>query len=145
MDYVKSKIVNKKWRLSTVMKKYAILVFTLFFQCEKSDIAMEEIYGDWRWVQSSGGFANIIYEASNPDQRVVSFGQDGTFKMVYNKQEIVYTTFSIALEKSISHSEKVEVINYANQAIRQSFTIKNDSLTLFDEVYDGFTHLYLRK
>jgi hypothetical protein len=74
------------------------------------------------------------------------FDSKGNFSLIQNGKTTISARYELRNGKSITSTELVPMIVFPNEdAMNMSYSIKNDSLFLFDEVYDGFGHTYVRK
>jgi hypothetical protein len=106
------------------MRIFALLFWLLLMGCEAENANLA-IVGNWKWVQSKGGIAGLTIKPSEADQREL---------------------YELKNAKSITSMELLPMIVFPNEdTMNMSYTIKNDSLFLIDEVYDGFGHTYFRK
>jgi hypothetical protein len=116
----------------------------LLISCQ-TEAHAPEIIGHWNWVKTQGGFGGISIWAKRPDEKTLVFGRDGIMKILENGKVKQSVEFTLGNEKSITSTRPLPTIKFADQAsINLSYQIKKDSLFLTEEVYDGFTHTYVR-
>jgi hypothetical protein len=112
-------------------------------EAENANLA---IVGNWKWVQSKGGIAGLTIKPSEADQREMIFDSKGNFSLIKSVKITISAPYELKNAKSITSTELVPMIVFPNgDTMNMSYTIKNDSLFLFEEVYDGFGHTYVRK
>jgi hypothetical protein len=127
------------------MRIFALLFWFLLMGCEAEN-ANPAIVGNWKWVQSKGGIAGLTIKPSEADQREMIFDSKGNFSLIQNGETTISALYELKNAKSITSMELLPMIVFPNEDImNMSYTIKNDSLFLIDEVYDGFGHTYFRK
>ena len=106
----------------------------------------EKLFGKWRFVSSSGGFAgtgNTSYSSND----VYEYKENGTFSHYEGNQLIDQSSFSLQLGPSITSQTDQLLIYYggASQQMTQSCQIHHDTLMLSDEVYDGFQYVFVKQ
>ena len=127
------------------MRIFALLFCLLLMGCEAEN-ANPAIVGNWKWVQSKGGIAGLTIKPSEADQRDMIFDSKGNFSLIKSGKITISAPYELKNAKSITSTELVPMIVFPNgDTMNMSYTIKNDSLFLFDEVYDGFGHTYVKK
>jgi hypothetical protein len=127
------------------MRIFALLFCLLLMGCEAEN-ANPAIVGNWKWVQSKGGIAGLTIKPSEADQREMIFDSKGNFSLIQSGKTTISALYELKNAKSITSMELLPMILFPNgDTMNMSYTIKNDSLFLIDEVYDGFGHTYFRK
>jgi hypothetical protein len=133
------------------MKFSAFLLFGVFilYSCHDETRIMEkentpELFSTWNWQISTGGIAGISYTPESTGEQIkIEFSPDFMYREYVNGQLVFETEFQITRAESIYQTEPAWVIKYNDRSVNQSYEIRdNNSLTLFDEVYDGFVHEY---
>lgn len=133
------------------MKKTILLslLAVLLFGCGKintPNAEAEKLFGKWRFVSSSGGFAgtgNTSYSSND----VYEYKENGTFSHYEGNQLIDQSSFSLQLGPSITSQTDQLLIHYGgvSQQMTQSFQIHHDTLMLSDEVFDGFQYVFVKQ
>ena len=133
------------------MKKTILLslLAVLIFSCGKIDTPnaeAEKLFGKWRFVSSSGGFAgtgNTSYSSND----VYEYKENGTFSHYQGNQLIDQSSFSLQLGPSIFSQTAQLLIHYGGLSpqLSQSFVIDQDTLFLSEEVYDGFQYVFVKQ
>ena len=133
------------------MKKTILLslLAVLIFSCGKIDTPnaeAEKIFGKWRFVSSSGGFAgtgNTSYSSND----VYEYKENGTFSHYQGNQLIDQSSFSLQLGPSIFSQTDQLLIHFGGLSpqLSQSFVIDQDTLFLSEEVYDGFQYVFVKQ
>jgi hypothetical protein len=133
------------------MKKTILLslLAVLIFSCGKIDTPnaeAEKLFGKWRFVSSSGGFAgtgNTSYSSND----VYEYKENGTFSHYQGNQLIDQSSFSLQLGPSIFSQTDQLLIHYGGLSpqLSQSFVIDQDTLFLSEEVYDGFQYVFVKQ
>lgn len=123
------------------------LLAVLLFGCGKintPNAESEKIFGTWRFVYSSGGFSgagNSSYDAAD----TYEYEENGTFSHRKGGQLLDQMSFSLQLGPSISSQTDQLLIQYGVVGYKQSFQISNDTLSLSDEVFDGFQYVFVKQ
>ena len=133
------------------MKKTILLslLAVLIFSCGKIDTPnaeAEKLFGKWRFVSSSGGFAgtgNTSYSSND----VYEYKENGTFSHYQGNQLIDQSSFSLQLGPSIFSQTDQLLIHFGGLSpqLSQSFVIEQDTLFLSEEVYDGFQYVFVKQ
>ena len=133
------------------MKKTILLslLAVLIFSCGKIDTPnaeAEKLFGKWRFVSSSGGFAgtgNTSYSSND----VYEYKENGTFSHYQGNQLIDQSSFSLQLGPSIFSQTDQLLVHYGgiSPQLSQSFVIDQDTLFLSEEVYDGFQYVFVKQ
>ena len=133
------------------MKKTILLslLAVLLFGCGKintPNAEAEKLFGKWRFVSSSGGFAgtgNTSYSSND----VYEYKENGTFSHFEGNQLIDQSSFSLQLGPSITSQTDQLLIHYGgvSQQMTQSCQIHHDTLMLSDEVFDGFQYVFVKQ
>jgi hypothetical protein len=127
------------------MRIYVTLLWLTLVSCEKQNV-YPEIVGTWDWVFSKGGIAGLTIKPTALDNRQMIFDAGANYTFKKNGTVLVSTKYKLENAKSIASNEPVPSITFpSNDAMTFSYSIKGDSLFLFEEVYDGFGHTYVRK
>ncbi|WP_255037110.1 hypothetical protein [Lacihabitans soyangensis] len=127
------------------MKMFALFLSLILLSCESNEVK-PSVVGSWKWVESQGGIAGLTIKASESDQREMIFDSKGNFTMIQNGKTITQAKYELKNAKSITSTELKPMITFPNEdAMNLSYEIKGNNLYLFEEVYDGFSHTYVRK
>lgn len=127
--------------------------------CKKDiDVPKQELnnlFGTWEWVQSSGGFAGITTSPLTEGHTIkLEFNENGIYKEFKNGEKIDKRKFSFIEGKSIYTADNSTLIEYEKTGVlnrKENFTsqsiifFSNDTLQLNDECYDCFSRLYVKK
>lgn len=100
--------------------------------------------GNWQWDMSTGGLSNQTLTPSSTGQEKDLIISESQF--TFSGTDIVTESFSytIELDRSIFSIDSIEVIKLPNYGWF-SFQLDEFSLILKEEVYDGYTHHYIKK
>ena len=130
--------------MKTLKCIFIFAVVTFLFSCKKvnlPDDQSKQLIGKWKYVTSSGGFGG---GEIHTDVTEVEYTKYGKCKRKDKKLFELNKKFKIELSRSIYSTEQVYVIKY-DSGSWQSFKIVNDTLYLYDEVYDGYGYTFVRK
>lgn len=120
-----------------------------FMGCSKdttTETTTDDLIGTWEWVRTTGGVAGI-----NDTPKTLGY----TYKVTYTKEgrylqydkdnKLVYD-YPYSFARNISIIDNLEHnMLVLNSSLDFSFEIRNDSLFLFQEVYDGVNVTFVRK
>ena len=137
---------------------FIYIILLLFTSCRK-DISLpnqelEKLFGTWEWISSSGGFAGITTSHDSVgNTKTIEFTKKGIYKSYKNGDLIEKRKFTIKKGSSIYTSDDANLIIYKenlnknknhnpNEMIRY---LENDTLILYEECYDCYSNLYIRK
>lgn len=123
-----------------------IILISVVMACKNPDNSPEgnALTGKWEWLQSNGGYAGTSVSSSENNRKQLVFTSDGHHELIENGQSKMRVDYVIKNGKSITSNKSVPLIYFRSDKIYQSFHIKSDTLFLTDEVYDGYSHAYLR-
>jgi len=120
-------------------------------QIEFPNEESRQLIGTWNWLQSSGGFGGTIQNPTTEGlDKQVKFNQKGEYSRLTNGELDYYLNYHFVEDISIVTGEKRYLINFVpldKNSLpfgRLSYEfISLDTLVLFDECYDCYTHLYV--
>jgi hypothetical protein len=136
--------------MNTMKKLFTLsIIAMLFISCGKintPNAESEKLFGKWRFVSSSGGFAgtgNTSYSSND----LYEYKENGTFSHYQGNQLIDQSSFSLQLGPSIFSQTDQLLIHYGgiSPQLSQSFVIHQDTLYLSEEVYDGFQYVFVKQ
>jgi hypothetical protein len=106
------------------------------------DPAQKKLFNKWNLLESTGGIAGTTIEG---DGKSIEFTSKGVYRVYDKGQLLEKLNYSIEEAHSIYSTDKSYQINYQSGRLQnQTFTFRGDTLFLADEVFDGFTHVYLK-
>ena len=113
----------------------------------------QSILGRWQWLSASGGFSGggtHPYPEAKGQLIETEFRPDGQYLEYVSGRVRRETSFQIQEVKSIYDGQQREAVRYGSQGygggvITQIIQLKGDTLYLKDNVYDGYTWVYIRK
>jgi len=111
---------------------------------EDSDLPLN---GKWILVNVSGGIAGDIVDVDTQAERhLVFFGKNNSVSFFYNDSLLSTTSFLIEKRRSIYSTDELDFIIYKSGLEPEVITyLSNDTLTLADNNYDGFTRVYIKQ
>jgi hypothetical protein len=132
------------------MRKYNLLfLLVILGACQPLKVSpTHPIIGTWQWISTTGGFSGRA--SSTPQTTGYTQSLELTKKGKYRKfranQLVEEKRYGVANELTIFKTEPLEVVRFRNKMQNQVILyLKNDSLVLSDNHYDGYSHLYVRK
>jgi hypothetical protein len=132
---------------------YAILAFMLLGSstCKKEQETPDvkkQLVGKWKYTGKSGGYAGKSQKADPAVVTVLEFKKDNTFLRSENNVVKQQGTYTFTRLKSIYSGNEENAIQFDAAADPHNkgsiITLRNDSLTIADNVYDGFSSGYVR-
>jgi hypothetical protein len=134
-----------------------VLLAILFSTCKKDisipDPDFKKLFGTWEWVQSSGGFSGqTTTPASEGYTFTDKYKSNGVLIIYKNGNRTERMTYKFSEGTSILSNQPAYLIEYRDgtfskkEVVSQLFKFAGeDTLYLFDNSDDGFTHIYVRK
>jgi len=103
------------------------------------------VIGSWSWIKSVGGIAG--WELTPPPAVRIEYSKDGVFSYYRNDTLVSTTSYTITLERARMSFLNVDVIHYGDSLrfVPQQFLIVDDTLHLFDQCVDCYSHRYVRE
>lgn len=133
---------------------YLLLAFfiTTAATCKKNQSAArtfeKQLIGKWKYTGRTGGFAGKSEQADPNEIQILEFKKGLTFVRSINGQSRQTGNYEIIAEKSIYSGKEESAIRFNQQTdhapMGHIISIKDDTLTIADNVYDGFTTTYTR-
>jgi hypothetical protein len=110
------------------------------------DIKMKDLYGKWAWIKSSGGLTGqIITPASTGNNDMLDISSN-IIKKFRNGHLLVQYPYQVKKSASIIDKRLYYQLVPVNGGLIQSITmLRNDTLVLSDEAYDGYGFTYVRQ
>lgn len=145
------------------MKRFVGLVLGVFLlggsSCKK-EAGPSELFGDWQWISSTGGFTGkqVYTPASTNLSRTVSFGRDSMFVQCDNGHCTVPTKFTSRTERSYLTGEPALILTIRRRiylappdtgfhTILDRYSVQeiSNTLRIHEDGPDGFAETYYRK
>ena len=106
-----------------------------------------ELYGKWILVIVSGGIAGDINNINTEIERhILEFNENNLVFYFYNDSLVSTNNFSIEKRRSIYSADELDFIIYENQQAPVAIAyLSQDTLTLADNYYDGYTKVYIKQ
>ena len=138
---------------------FIILFLFLFITSCKKEIevpesSLQQVFGTWQWYQSSGGHAiQILTPESEGYSKYIEITDKGIYKEYKNHVRRKKLKYSLDVNKSMVHhlpyriNFKDELINFSVHRTPSLLIeiVSSDTLFLYEDVFDGFMHCYVRK
>ena len=115
--------------------------------CKKTGTSpFSMLYHRWEWVQSSGGIAGVVQTPQSEGYtRAIDFTENGFFTVFQDNAVVISSTYTIIRAQSILDNQQYDMIVFDNTLLESAILqLSGDTLTLREEVFDGFTHTYRR-
>ena len=120
---------------------FTLIIFVLNACSKNKD---NDIVGNWRWVQSSGGITGTIQTPASTGKNILLVISDGDIKTYENDTLKETTGYTIKYGSSIIQDMKTLII-VKDEGVNQSFEINDDHLILYDECYDCYVSEYSKE
>lgn len=139
------------------MKKLFVILFLFLMisSCKKEievpESSLQQVFGTWQWYQSSGGHAiQILTPESEGYSKHIEITDKGIYKEYKNhvrRKKLTYTFELIDYQASYKLNFKDELINFSVHRTPSLLIeiVSLDTLFLYEDVFDGFMHCYVRK
>jgi hypothetical protein len=127
----------------------SMLFSLLLISCSKDEFSKvkSELYGDWEWQETTGGIMGVLETpASTGKTMMLRFTSDQKYSLFSNGALTSEGTFSIRKERSIVDQTDKPVIVFSPSpwSDMMIMELSDNRLWLFENVYDGFNHVYVR-
>lgn len=127
----------------------SLLISLLLISCSKDEFSKvkSELYGDWEWQETTGGIMGVMETpASTGKTMMLRFTSDQKYSLLSNGALTSEGTFSIRKERSIvdQTDKPVIVLSPSPWPDMMILELSDNRLWLFENVYDGFNHIYVR-
>lgn len=121
-------------------------MLALQVSCSREKIGSQatDLTGEWQWLQSDGGIANLIHDTPASTGKKVTLRLTADWKYYYYTNDVLTEQGTYALETRTcihDHGEKT-LINFSGSPDQMVETMDGSTLQLSDEAYDGITSLY---
>jgi hypothetical protein len=135
-------MVTKKTHVWALIPFIGLLVSA----CKKIDVpeqGLAQLFKEWKYVSSSGGYSGVQSNTAFGSDSWVSYDSHGKY-VRYGSNKKVRDNFSFQKHHSINSGKEDYIIVYED-GLAQSFICRNDSLFLFDEAYDAFSYVFVKR
>ncbi len=131
-----------------IKNKILLLFFVIFFAligCKKIDTpneAAKELFGKWEYLHDSGGFTDGAsrFEPKN----VVEYTERGKYTVYDGIEKMKKDRYTFETKMTSYDNHPVTAIVYKKGGY-DNFKIKNDTLYLGEEGYDGYNYVFIKK
>lgn len=132
---------------------YALIAVMLFSSatCRKAQPGTnlaQSILGEWQYIGKSGGYAGKQEKADPEKQFTLQFKKDFRYDQKINNQVSEQGSYELYKVKSIYSGKEEDAIRFHSstnpRSINSVISLRNDTLTIADNVYDGFTMEYIK-
>ena len=115
--------------------------------CKKSSSSeYSQLYYTWEWVRSSGGIGGVeMTPDSEGYNQSIAFEENGTYTIYRNDTVVGSGTYTITRAESLLDQQEYDMVMFDDGTAAQAITMLSDNaLTLREECFDCFIHIYLR-
>ena len=136
---------------------FALLLLISLVACispDNDDTGIDSnIYGQWTWIQTEGGIANMIQETSGSRENsvVLLLNRDGFYALTKNENKLSAGTFSISHQRSIYTDEMGDYLLLSPGCSLPDIVLKGiitvdegGGLSITDNNYDGVSSFFRR-
>jgi hypothetical protein len=130
--------------------KTNLIVFSLLLFFSSCSLWNEKVnptlIDKWKMVQTCGGFAGRVETPQSLGyEKTVEFTDDNNYTFFKNGQIENSGKFAIIKDKSIYSGTEIDFVKFRNINQKQAILyLKNDTLILGDNFYDGYVTTYVR-
>lgn len=124
-----------------------LIVSALMTGCKKipvPDPNAKVIFGEWKYVNSSGGFTGGQTAGGFDSDTWIEFKETGKYQVHNNWRRIYSEKFKFQTKRSIYTGNDEPTIVY-DKKTSQTFRVSGDTLFLFDQAYDAFGYTFVKK
>lgn len=136
-----------KTTICTILAFMLLSASTCKKELENPDFK-NQIIGKWRYTGQTGGFAGKTEKADPAVVTILEFKKNNTFLRSENDQIKLQGSYRLSRLKSIYSGQEENAVQFDAAADPRNkgsiVTLKNDSLIIADNVFDGFTATYIR-
>ena len=125
-------------------KIFALIL--LFSSCKKIDTPNEQsklLFGEWKYVSSSGGFDGNQADENFDYSSTVEFTERGKFRLNFANNSLMKGRYKIQLKDNPLSGTTETIIVYSRRQYNQFFQISNDTLYLLDDGDELNTYNYI--
>jgi hypothetical protein len=133
------------------MKSVIRLIFVIFLgfvscNTENKNEELPQLYGKWIWIQSSGGIdGRTVTPNENEPEKYLQFVKPGIIESYIGDSLISSRTFTLKKDLSIYTSDSLYfIIDGGSSFPKVIFRLTEKTLSLADNIYDGFNEVYNR-
>ncbi|MBS4035291.1 MAG: hypothetical protein KGZ85_12550 [Ignavibacterium sp.] len=124
------------------------LIILIFTSCNTNNQNEElpMLYGKWIWVQSSGGIdGSTITPKENEPVKILRFVKPDKIESYIGDSLISSRSFKLKKDLSIYSADSLYfIIDGTSSFPKAIFRLTENTLSLADNFYDGFSELYHR-
>ena len=124
-----------------------IIVIVTLISCKKIEIEdprERDIFGEWNYLSSSGGFSGGQSSGQFEDGSWIEYKDHGKYIVHKSKGKTDREKFDFETKRSIRSGKDESIIVYKNK-IAQSFKTSGDTLFLYDQAFDAFSYIFIKR
>ena len=127
-----------------VLFSFALIISGCSNNVQETELPL--LYGKWIWIQSSGGIdGRTITPNENEPAKYLQFVKPDIIESYIDNRLISSRSFKLKKDLSIYSSDSLYfIIDGGSSFPKAIFSLTEKSLSLADNVYDGFSELYNR-
>ena len=131
------------------MLVWVVVIFGILISpgCKKSEsLEFSQLYYTWEWVRSNGGIGGVVMTPDSEGYtQSVKFEENGTYTRYRNDTIVSSGTYTITRAQSLLDQQEYDMVTFDDGSPSQAITMLSDNaLTLREDCFDCFTHVYLR-
>lgn len=124
-----------------------LIASTFLTNCKKISVPdpnAKVIFGEWKYVSSSGGFSGGQTSGEFGKDSWIEFKETGKYQVHNNWRRIHCEKFKFETKRSIYTGNDEPTITY-DKKTAQTYKVSGDTLFLFDQAYDAFGYTFIKK
>jgi len=119
-----------------------ILAVILLTGCSKDTDEGNDLLGNWKWVETSGGMDGTIESPQTTGDDILLQITESSIRRYVNGDLESDMTYTLQTGESIRGGQQ-EIITYENEW-KQSVERSGNQLILYDECFDCYQHEYIK-
>ena len=143
-------LLERNIEMKTIIRLLSVFLILFFTGCQKGEVVEKTtkgtgLIGQWEWASTTGGFIAIRQTPKTLGYTyLVAFTKDSIYQ-VYDKSYQLVSSNPFTVFTGISiFTTKLHPMIKADNLLRSSYEIRNDSLFMSQEVCDGYDQVFIR-
>ncbi len=146
---------QNKFKILFILLILAIIATNCRKEIIVPDPELENLFGNWEWIQTSGGIGGITFTPATEGYTIeLEFNKNGIYKSFKDGKKTEKRKFYLTEGQSILSSETAYIIEYDKTGlfncnthiVNQSVEFAGqDTLYLHDECWDCYGYIYVKK
>ena len=120
----------------------AVILFTACSKSNKDSHSPDSLLGNWNYLGYGGGFAGGWHPAT--ESTIVIFREDSTYQSLTGRATSGTIPFHTSMVQITPGPYSYPAILLGEGVPPMGYTVRNDTLQIYDFANDGFDYLYKR-